>query len=129
MRRLLVSAMAGGLLAAGAWLLPAHADNPTCDEQDDVAVTVPGPGNGFSGGVVCAKGDPVKQEGFIYADGNPDNQEPLDGYIGANSEEGVVGCADGNYEDSNTQHNVILNPPNPPAPPNPNSPCSPKPPA
>jgi hypothetical protein len=126
MRRLLVSAMAGELLAAGAWLLPAHADNPTCEEGDDVAVTVPDTGPGFSGGVVCAKGDPTNQTGFIYADGNEDNAEPLDGYIGANSDEGVVGCANGNYSREGG-NNVILDPQNPPTePPAPGS-CTPSP--
>lgn len=130
MRRLLVCAMAGGLLAAGAWLLPASAGHLSCSTGDQVNVPVPGvPGSGFSGGVVCGNGDPTNQTGYIYADGNEGNPEPLDGYIGANSDEGIVGCADGDYNDPHTARNVILDPSNPnPAPPNPDDPCSPKPP-
>jgi hypothetical protein len=70
MRRLLVSAMAGGLLAAGAWLLPAHANDgsgqATCSANGPNSVNqpVPGvPGTGFTGGVVCAQGDPTTQSG------------------------------------------------------------------
>lgn len=51
------------------------------------------------GAVVAAGGDPTMQEGYIFADGNGDNPDPLGGYVGVNSadEAILVGATDGHF--------------------------------
>lgn len=86
-------------------------------------------------GEVCADGDPASQTGEIYADGNEGNPDPLDGYIGLNDDQGVVGCASGSYDadratdnDATDDNNVItpVPPTGPPAAPS-QGPCTPSP--
>lgn len=94
MRKLLVTAMAGGLFAGGAWLLPTQAANDcpaTNPSNEDPSVQTP------IGGV-CAAGDETTQTGHIWADGDSGNPGPLAGYISAGNDDpnanGV--CADDN---------------------------------
>lgn len=130
MKRIITTA--GALaLAGGLWFIGADAQaRPACGEGDTVDQDI-------VIGSVCAGGSTGGQ-GHIYADGNADNPEPLDGYIGANNDEGaensgIVGCASGDYQDDtepdgDADPNVIWNPgPTPPPSPNPNSPCTPRP--
>lgn len=84
-------------------------------------------------GQVCADGDPTTQTGEVYADGIDGNPDPLDGYLGLNSDQGVVGCASGDYDadratdnDETDDNNVIspIPPEGAPAPPG-EGPCTP----
>ncbi|MEY2464283.1 MAG: hypothetical protein QOH64_2421 [Acidimicrobiaceae bacterium] len=114
MRKFLVTSMVGGVMAAGALLMPANAaggkySTPVAD--------------------ITAQGDPTTQTGAIIVDGNGTVPGPIGGgYIGVDSNEGVVGCATGTYTGSGD--NVITKVPPPaaaPAPPDPNSTCTPTP--
>ena len=105
--------LAGALVLAGAgFTWSAHADPAPCASGDTVNNTNPT-------GVVCAGGDAGSQSGHVYADGNDSNPGLSQGYIGANSNEGVVGCANGDYNqdegqsDPSTHNNVILDPSDP----------------
>lgn len=111
-------ALAGGVLSMGS----VRADVPGCTD-----VTI---------GQVCASGDPATATGDVYTDGNEGNPGLLAGYIGVNDDEGVVGCASGDYdanhgtaadETENDSNSVIT--PIPPDPENPPSgepgPCTP----
>lgn len=117
MKRLLI---VGALVAASAFTfgLSAQAANPTCPTGDQVNVPTPV-------GVVCAGGDPTTQSGHVVADGNDSNPGPAAGYIGVDSNEGVVGCSTGNY--AGTGDNVItaIPPTGAPTPPDPSNPCTP----
>lgn len=83
-------------------------------------------------GQVCADGDPTTADGDIYADGNADNPDPLDGYAGVNDDEGVVACANGDYdvnhEDPESDGNNVVTaipPAVPEGPPSSDGPCTP----
>lgn len=95
MKKLLVTAIVGGLATAGASLLPAQAnDCPATDtDPSDNSISVQ-----TDAGGVCAAGDPVTQTGHIWADGNDGNPDPADGYISASNDGSTTTgiCADDN---------------------------------
>lgn len=145
MKRLFATAVAGGLLAAGAWLVPLHANTSDCPDGvggiggepgTEGTVTV-GVNEGPVQGCVTGSGSANPPSGFLVADGKAEpNPEPLDGYIGVTSDGQsltVVGCAEGNFDDEGKAPNPIVSVgpggvnPFPPSPPDPNSECSPKP--
>lgn len=109
MKRIIVAA--GALALAGGLYLAPGAQGAECGEGDQsVDVQI---------GVVCAGGDPAAANGHVYADGNDDNPEPADGYIGVGSDEeettggAVVGCASGAYtddtdDDGDADPNIIV---------------------
>lgn len=112
--------IAAGVLALAAGLFSMGTAQAECQD-----VTV---------GDICAAGDPTTATGEIYADGNADNPDPIDGYLGINDDEGVVGCANGDYDadratDNDATDNNSVITPIPPDPANPPSgepgPCTP----
>lgn len=109
MRAVLAGAAVAGAFAASSFI-PAHAQ----DLSQDTPV-----------GRITLKGDPTTQDGAIVIDGNGTVPGPIGGgYIGVDSNEGVIACATGTYNGSTD--NVLLDPANPPtSPPAPTGPCSP----
>lgn len=131
----LVIGLVAGLalvLAVGAIAEPSDA----CGSADPVAVS-----QGTNSATVCVKtgavngsitasGDPAVPNGYVVADGDSTNPDPLDGYLGVEGDSTgirLVGCASGDYEPGG-DNNVILDPNNP-TPPDPADPCAPQPPA
>jgi hypothetical protein len=113
LRKFLVTSMVGGVMAAGALLMPANAAGGTYSTP--VAD-------------ITAQGDPTTQTGAIIVDGNGTVPGPIGGgYIGVDSKEGVVGCASGTYTGSGDNVITAIPPAVPPAAPNPANPCTPKP--
>lgn len=93
MRKFLITV--GGVMAASALLMPISGAR---------AETAPIPATPV--GTVTAQGDPATQSGAIVVDGNGTAPGPVGGgYIGVDSNEGVVGCANGDY--TGTGDNVI----------------------
>lgn len=96
MRKLIATAVAGGLLTAGAWLIPAHAnDARACEEGDTVTQPIDTPA---LNGQICAGGSAQAGKGHVWADGHSENPGPLAGYVSAGNDgtvdEGI--CADDN---------------------------------
>lgn len=103
MRKVLVTTLAAGLLAAGAFFIPASATStcptgPTAD-ADSVSVGTP---------IGCAEaGGSTTPSGYLVADGVADNPEPADGYIGVQGDAtgvDVVACAEGDYAPGGTNN-------------------------
>lgn len=75
--------------------------NPGCASGDAVCIDTDdvesqSGQDGPVDGVVAAGGDPATQQGYIFADGNGSNADPLDGYVGATSGDGgLIGATDG----------------------------------
>lgn len=95
-----LATLAASALTCGAAVLSmgtARAADPACVEDDIVAQDV-------VIAMVCA-GGPGDFSGHAYVDGKDSNPGPLRGYVGLNNdnedpeEQGVVGCADGDYAD------------------------------
>lgn len=117
MKRTIIAAFVLALVAAFFSVSSAQAD----EHCTDVGI-----------GQICASGDPAAPTGDVYADGNEDNPDPLDGYAGLNDEEGVVACANGDYdadhrdEESDGNNVVTAIPPAvPEGPPSSDGPCTP----
>lgn len=96
-KRVLSLALAGGLVFGGFSLSGAIAND--CGPQDldpsDGTVSVQ-----TDAGGVCGSGDAGSQTGHLWADGNDDNPDPIDGYVsagndGASANDGDI-CADDN---------------------------------
>jgi len=110
MRALLVGATVAGAFAASSFI-PAQAE----DLSQDTPV-----------GKVVLQGDPATQDGAIVVDGNGTVPGPIGGgYIGVDSNQGVVGCANGTYTGSGD--NVITAIPPAGAPDPTPGPCTPAP--
>ena len=84
-------------------------------------VTVPTPV-----GTVTGSGDPATQSGYIVADGDNTAGGPS-GYIGVDSDEGVVGCWTGDYNADGGNNVVTPIPPEAAPEPPGEGPCTPSP--
>jgi hypothetical protein len=77
---------------------------------------------------VCGSGDPAAQTGGVWIQGGGTAPGPVShGYLGVNSDEGLVGCASGDYNGSSDNVISAIPPAGAPAQPDPNGPCTPKP--
>jgi hypothetical protein len=88
---MLLGTAATVLLGLGFAAPVVHA-SPACSSSDAVCIDQTGIG------IIAAGGDATTQSGYVFADGNDGNPEPLDGYIGASSADGgLVSCASGDF--------------------------------
>jgi hypothetical protein len=119
LRKLIISSAVGGLVMAGAFLAPGAnaATTSACTPAQAAGVVQ-----------VCGSGDPAAQSGGLWVQGGGTAPGPVShGYIGVNSDEGLVGCASGTYTGSGDNVISEIPPAVPPAAPDPNNPCTPKP--
>jgi hypothetical protein len=101
MRKLFVASVVGGLMAGGAWLLPASAANdcgPTDPDPSDGAVSVQigVPDVRAVGGVCTDDGTAAPDDGHVWVDGDSTMPGQTSGYVEADSNEADGVCADDN---------------------------------
>ena len=129
MRKLLITALAGGIMTAGGVLVAAHAlPSTSCANNPSgapVGYTATASASGGTlavctkagvPGSVTASGSPSTQSGYVIADGDAANNSLpgncLDGYIGVSSADssapgGLVGLSSGNYSPAGGNHPLI----------------------
>lgn len=91
MRKSLLGSACAVLVGLGFAAAPSVA-SPACSTSDTVCV------DQVPLGIVAVGGDPTTGSGYVFADGNDDNPEPLDGYIGiSQADGGLVSCASGDF--------------------------------
>ena len=119
MRKFIISSAVGGLALAGAFLAPgAHAATQSACTPSQAAGVAQ----------ACGSGDPAAQTGGVWVQGGGTAPGPVShGYIGVNSDEGVVGCANGTYTGSGDNVITAIPPTGAPGQPNPSDPCAPQP--
>jgi hypothetical protein len=141
MKKRLALVLVGGIVSAMAFA-GAHADEPS-KACTDTSTPVSGEqtangvricvNTGTIDGSVTAAGDPTTQSGYVVADGNSTNPDPLDGYLGVengnpnDADPAIVGCNSGNYNPAGANHEILSL--GNPTPPDPADPCFPQPPA
>lgn len=146
MRRILTVAATAALAAtAGLFASPSAAAQPSqaCGSADPVSLVQTATGaviclnTGQINGAIFLSLDQNTQAGYVVADGDSTNPDPLDGYIGlengnpydAGGAPALVGCADGDYVANGPNHVILALDGNAPTPPDPADPCLPDAPA